>query len=257
MQDRAGRHPMYGLTSGKRAMYCCAEYMKSGGAFCHHNQFDAEALLKFMLQVFKQQIILKAGGREALWARLLEKAQRAASDRGPVAASDLDRLSGQLAKARQDLERISKNLAMALDEAENQAIKPLFREKRAEVDRLTQEMEKCATTSTRAPGVQDEVDAALGLFDQIVRIVEDPQARPAIRPLLVKLNVRIWLNFKEGLKKTRKIRLLTGGVIAMGDTPDLVSPICRRGSGSDGKMNLSSGETFSPPAEGEQISSVS
>jgi hypothetical protein len=50
-------------------------------------------------------------------------------------------------------------------------------------------------------------------------LAADDAAREAMRPLFRRLNLNLWLNFTEGRKGSRAVRVLTGGMITAGDAP--------------------------------------
>ena len=58
------------------------------------------------------------------------------------------------------------------------------------------------------PDVDAEVEAALAVYDDIEVVTKDAAARAEIPRVLEALNLRLWLNFGEGKKGKRAIRVL-------------------------------------------------
>ena len=52
---------LHGRKSGERLIYGCGRYVNSGGAECHHNTVDADAMLKHVLDALVE-CVTKAGG---------------------------------------------------------------------------------------------------------------------------------------------------------------------------------------------------
>lgn len=102
------------------------------------------------------------------------------------------------------------------------AIKPLFHRKRQEHANLRRELEKMKNAGRAVNdggSVDDDVDKALTLFEQIELLAPDKGAREALRPMFGRLNLNLWLNFGQGRKGKREVRVLTGGIITSGDAP--------------------------------------
>ena len=212
---------LYGLQNGGRSLYKCGRYMKTEGAECASNAVDAEAMLRFTLRTLRQ-LVDRRGDRDRLRALLEERALRDRAD--PSAAPDVlgVALTAPLAELQSQLEVVSRRMAKEDDDARYEAIA-------REYDRLHREVRsiEAALKSERrasAPGrdapVQDEVEAAMSLLDDIQRITSDEEARAEINPLLEVLGVRVGLTFGASIKgKKRAVRRLLGGVIAFGGVP--------------------------------------
>jgi hypothetical protein len=103
----------------------------------------------------------------------------------------------------------------------------------AEYDRLRREVrsaEAALASWRRGPAaaaatVEGEVEAALGLLDEIERLSSDEAARTEVNPLLESLGVRIGLTFGGTIKgKKRVVRRLLGGVMVFGGAALPVRP---------------------------------
>ena len=77
---------MYGRTSGKRKLFACGRYLRTAGHDCHHNQVDADALLRFTL-VTLRQLVMVHRDEEKLRAHLRS---RATADMAEGARKQLD-----------------------------------------------------------------------------------------------------------------------------------------------------------------------
>lgn len=76
------------------------------------------------------------------------------------------------------------------------------------------DMARAAQASTPSSiDLEGEIRTALDLYDNLERVAHNPEARSSIPALMKKIDLRPWLNFGEGQKGRRKIRLLKGGVI--------------------------------------------
>lgn len=74
----------------------------------------------------------------------------------------------------------------------------------------------------------------MDLFDDIVRVTSDPDARADIQRLLNDLGLHVGLNFVEAIKgKKRKVRKLASGVIAFDNK--LLDPEPNCGDGRHGR----------------------
>ena len=108
------------------------------------------------------------------------------------------------------------------------ALRPRFHAKRQEVERALRHVgelkRRAEVGSAGRTGIDEEVGKALALFDDIERLAAEPAARAEVRPLLQRLNVNLFLTFAEGRKGKRAVRVLTGGVMTMGDAPLPVRP---------------------------------
>jgi hypothetical protein len=111
-------------------------------------------------------------------------------------------------------------MAVEGDEARYQAIAAEFDRIRSEVLEREKELEslkRMAPSSTQATE-EEEVEAAMAVFDDITRIATDDRARGEINPLLVKLGLRLGLSLAPAIKgKKREVRQLVGGVMAFGE----------------------------------------
>lgn len=73
---------MHGRKSGERLIYECGRYVNTGAAECHHNSVDADAILALVLDSLVE-CVSKAGGRDAIRARLIERARAEAAGQAP------------------------------------------------------------------------------------------------------------------------------------------------------------------------------
>jgi hypothetical protein len=87
-----------------------------------------------------------------------------------------------------------------------EAIAEEFSDLKKECDAKKRELEsgRAASASEKVWDIDEEVAAALALFDDIERLVNCKDARADIRPLLMRLGLRIGLNFGPGIKGKKR-----------------------------------------------------
>ncbi len=226
MSDRCG-FPMYAKTHGDRVTYACSKYMRSSGKECNRNAVDGEAAFQFAL-AFLQRNLNHLGALEGLRSRL---ASLAAADQAESAPNSqelkIQELETSLLTAERELGTIKHNLARTAGQDFFQsAIAEEYttqREKASGIQaRLTEAKASRPRQQKRNPG--DEVQAALALFDQLEVVSTDPTARASAAKLFETINLRLWLNFRDGVKGKRKVRVLTGGILTTGNGATPVSP---------------------------------
>lgn len=210
---------MYGYRHGGRPVYVCGSYMRTAGAECEHNLVDGEAVLRFTLLTLRQ-LVERAGNRERLRALLEKRARQAVGENGPNPADlAISRLEAGLGELRAQLGNVQRRMAIEPDEARYQALGAEFDRIRAEVADLERGLvsQSRASSSGASRTVEEEVEAAMAVFDNITRITTDERARGEINSLLVRLGMWLGLNFIAAIKgKKRAVRQLVGGVMAFG-----------------------------------------
>jgi hypothetical protein len=197
---------MYALTAGRGYLHKCGKRLKTAGAECEHNTVDGDATLAFVLDVLTQ-IVERLGGREALRGRLLKLAKAQHNAAPDSAALQVQRLEQPLSAAEAEVSLIGRNLARAKDEAEGDLIRQEWHRQKREVEQFRNRLEaacgrQCKTNDLH-PAAQ--VERALALYDETTTIVQNPTAKAAMPGLLEKINLRLWLSFREGAKGERKV----------------------------------------------------
>src|SRR5947209_2638036 len=120
------------------------------------------------------------------------------------------RLEQLLADGEAELALIGRNLARARDEAESDMIRAVWLKQKFQTERCRQNVVEAQSRRVR----QEEADAAaqvelaLSLYDELQSVVKENGVKSAIAGFLEKINLRPWLSFGEGTKRTRKIRVL-------------------------------------------------
>jgi hypothetical protein len=111
------------------------------------------------------------------------------------------------------------------DAAENDERYKVLADQRAEIQGELSAAETSLAQAERAEQVptsrspERDVEAALGLLDNMSRVCNDATARADVTRLLVGLGVRIGLSFGTMVKGTkREVQRLLGGVVAFGGT---------------------------------------
>ena len=212
---------LYGLTNGGRALYKCGRYMRTAGAECESNSVDAEAMLRFTLKTLAHHVDL-GGNRDRLRALLEERARR---DRvepavGPVAREAS--LVAQLSRLNGELKVVGRRMATEGDDARYEAIAREYDRLRLEVGEAERALDAARSSPAAAhtTTVEEEVDSAMVVLDDVVRITGDDGARADVNRLLGDLGLRIGLTFGDAVKGEKRIvRRLLSGVMAFGDTP--------------------------------------
>ncbi len=243
---------LYGRPQRGRGTYLCSRYMRSGGRKCFHNSVDAEAALRFVLEVLRHGLD-GCGGRVALRARLQQLAEASGEIESNPAVGELELTERHLATLEAEARTIARNLARAgEDESIYAAIKAEFKANEVERRRVQQKLgqqEQQATTPARTP--DEEVEAAMKVLDDVERIASDPSARAEIPQLLRKLNLHLWLNFGQIFRGKRSIRGVTSGILTLGNLsgpPKGDASSSSREPDTDGHPSISPGSfpSFAP-----------
>lgn len=211
---------MYGAVQSGRRLYKCGRYMRTAGAECNNNAVDAEATLRFVLRTLEQL----AGGpanrqelKDLLWQHAQLEAESGVDDHQETAVAGL---KARMAELEELIPVIQHRMGRERDERVYAALRTEFTEIESEKSDLEERIrdlgDRQNSKQPRTPA--DEVDAALALFDEIVRVVTDDEARAEIPQMIRRLGIWVGLRFCEGLKgKKRVVRRLHSGVIAFGD----------------------------------------
>lgn len=225
---------MYGRPNSGRLLYACSSYMRTNGAECDNNSVDAEAMLKFVMSTVRDQVE-HLGVRE-----LLEQKIRAIAE-AEAAADGGDDTDQAVAYAEAKVQQLLKKIDVAVNNMMQETSEKLKERMRAQFEKMEQELSKAeadlaealqAKSSRRS--MDEEVAAAMQVFDDIVRVTDDPDARQDIQPLMNDLGLHVGLNFVEAIKgKKRKVRKLASGVIAFDNT--LIDPEPDCGDGRHGR----------------------
>jgi hypothetical protein len=211
---------MYGLTSGKRALYLCGRYNRTAGAECDHNAVDAEALLKFTLVTIRDSA-MNLSHREKLREMLLELARQEAGSNAPETDPIRERLEKQIRELRVNQKTAERHFATEVDDALRQVLRDQVREIKSELDLAESQLNThVARQPRKVPSATPDlaVEEAMALLDNIEHVATDKTARTEINPLMERLGIRIGLEFVSVTKGTkRSVRKLAGGVIAFGN----------------------------------------
>ena len=245
---------MYGVTSGKRRLYQCGIYQRTSGQECFHNTIDAEAMLRFTMQTVRQ-LVDRRGNRAKLERLLRQRAERDAIAEGRSSSESDVREEvprKQVAELRADLAIVERRMATEKDDSRYEVIARQFdavsNELKSAQKRLAR-IERLQSMSSKI-SVEEEVEAALSLLNDISKITNDIGARAEINPLLRNLGVEIGLDFKTSVKgKTRAVQRLATGIVSFGNAGLPVKLFGRRNrngndSASQGCQNTSSKADF-------------
>lgn len=209
---------MYGRTHRAQPVYSCGRYMSTAGAECRHNVVDGEAMLRFTLKSIRQ-LLGRHGNKEKLRQLLLERARRETPARVSTAAMENRLLTSRCDELRNELQTVKHRMAREKDDSRYSALAEEFDRIKAALSTAEKELQVLTSLQPEATPTtpENEVNAAMGLIQDIQRITSDSKARGEINPLLVNLGVRIGLTFGDAIKgKKRVVRRLLCGVMTFG-----------------------------------------
>lgn len=207
---------MYGRPYGSRRVFTCGRYMRTKE--CENNSVDADALLASTIEDLKRAALL-AFGRGGLRQRLEKLAQsRSQAVEVSRAEKELRILETRRNQLSADLENVDRRMARE----RNDDLYAVLANQRPEMVRDLKEIDARLATarmSTASQSTPDEdVEAALQLFDDIRSLGDDESSRLAFRDLADRMGIHIGLWFGPAIKgRKRVVRRLLGGVTKFGD----------------------------------------
>ena len=214
-------HPMYGRFHGKRAIYVCGRYWKTGGAQCDNNTLDAEATLRFVVSTIRQ--LLWTHGSPAKVEQLLrERAQRLPGGFKEQEAALTAQFERRTAELREQLDTVQHHMARERDDDTYAGLAAEFRKIKGELDAAESELDRHhrATLKKRPTNPEADVEAAMAFLRSFEHAVTDRSARAGINPLLRALGVMVGFRFVSAIKgRKRVVRRLDSGVMAFGNHP--------------------------------------
>jgi hypothetical protein len=219
--DMACGWPMYREPYSGSFRYTCGLYQQSHGAKCLHNFVGGPMATRFLLNAVRQRVLAPV-----TLAKLQEKLRRLAEaehEAGP-AENNLSAKKGGLKEVERKLAKASENMAMAENPDQFRAIADVF--ERLKLQKQTLEREIAATkveTSRAGSDPQAEAAAALAQLDSLGDLAGDAENIPAIGELFGRLNVRLYLRFREEPWGKRTVNRVAGGVVRFGVTPPPVA----------------------------------
>ena len=210
---------MHGRKSGDRLTYLCGRHVNSDRTECHHNAVDADACTAMLVEALAA-LVTKAGGREAIRSRLLERARaEAAADRTPTEPPALPLLRARLGQLEDDIATAERRMATEKDDTRYAAIAKAFdgflAEKEAVIREIALLSAPVAEVTPRNP--EEEVDRLMESIDDLAVIAADRGTIQRLRPLVLRLGIYIGLDFEERMWGKRPVRKLRRGVIAFGE----------------------------------------
>ena len=210
---------MHGRKSGERLTYECGRYSNSGCTECSHNAVDANALTRLVLDALIE-LIAKAGGRDAIYDRLLAKARaQAAGGTSTAENPELAYLRSHHAQLSTNIATVQRRMALEEDDSRYKAIAETFDSLKAEEkDAARQIAELAASKPATLVDVSPEaqVKAIMATVDEINTLATNEEGRTKIRALALRLGIFIGLDFEAGKFGKRDVRRLRCGVIAFG-----------------------------------------
>ncbi len=216
MTDDCGS-PMYARTVGKRPLYTCGRYMKSGASACKSNSIDAEAMLTFVLRRIEQIAAFPEAAarlREKLEIKLRSRDAATFEDRRDAKRRSAEERHAELVEEqqqlRQNIRHVKNPELIAGLEKDYEVLQRRIRDQEATISSLSQ-----AIRSERS--VKDQVEAAMAKLEYLQRISLDPAARSELPQAMGDLGVRAGLVFETKRKGKREVQALRGGVLVFRD----------------------------------------
>ena len=211
---------MHGVPYGMKLKYVCGRYCNSGYTECHHNTVEAAPLATMLIDALLE-LVNKAGGRDVIRERLLERAN---AEAGTVATQqrppELNDLQKKLAELDDDIATAERRMSTEKDDTRYAAIARTFDSlvtEKTKAQRRIAELLAPTEESKPAPKPEEQVDALMTAIDDLASLARDANANQRIRELVLRLGVFIGLEFEERMWGKRPIRALRQGVIAFGE----------------------------------------
>jgi len=207
--------PLYRQPYNGMFRYVCGRYMQSHGAECKHNVVDGPTATRFVLGCVRQRV-LNPAFRSKLEAKIREIAEHELG--GPRPERGVASKRASLAEVSRRRDRAAQNMAMAEDQTQYRAVAAVFDQLRREEQALEAELRQLEREAAPAVDIDAEVGAALAALDDLGELAADPTNLGAIGELFRRLNVRLFLSFREERPKKRVVNRVAGGVVTFGAT---------------------------------------
>ena len=211
---------MHGIPIGDKLKYACGRYYNSGYTECHHNTVEAAPLATMLIDAL-MELVNKAGGREVIRERLLEKARAEAATVAPhQKPPELNDLQKKLAELDDDITTAERRMSIEKDDTRYAAIARTFDSlvtEKTKAKRRIAELLEPTEESKPAPKPEEQVDALMAAIDDLASLARDANANQRIRELVLRLGVFIGLEFEERMWGKRPVRALRQGMIAFGE----------------------------------------
>jgi hypothetical protein len=211
---------LYGRSLKSHRLYICGLYSKTSGAHCHHNKVDAQAMERFTMAALGE-LVDRLGLCSELRERLRAKAQAERTNQATSNDEQRQALENQIAKTREQVAVAARNAASETDEELRDDIRRIYRRHKNELSELNAALSRLPPSSAETEqSIDQEVDAAMSLLDDLKGLSSKPSARSELRPLLQRLGLHIGLRFQTATRgKTQRVQELIGGVIRFGERP--------------------------------------
>jgi len=194
--------------------------MKTSGEECNNNSVDAEGLTKFVLSSLVAQVD-QLGLQGKVKERLYEIAQEdLEGEHRDNSQETTDDIISRLDILRSDKKTVLANMARETDEEIYNELKSELREIKNHIQESESSQAELANRSNgnKASTIDQEVQAALSILEDISQAMTPAKSRLEIKSMLCSLGIRVGLTFTEAIKgKKRKVRKLISGVIVFGN----------------------------------------
>ncbi len=245
--------PMYRTPYKDSFVYRCGAYTQSHGARCNHNRIDGPEAARVVLACVQQQI--GSAGRLAELRKRLEVLAAREADGTEVRRNNTEATQA-LEGVRKKLDRVSRNMALADTDEQLAAMQQVFEElsgerKRLEEERIALERDASARSDSVA-----RVEAALKVASDLAGSVGIESDYAAVRQLFDRLNINLFVRFKDESWGKRAVRRPAVAVLTMGAEPfpiePYVGPTGRRmlATKTESTSNIDAAEGLAAPDEG-------
>jgi len=207
--------PLYRQPYNGSFRYLCGLYQQSHGAECKHNLVGGPVATGFVLGCVRQRV-LSPSFRSKLEVKLREIAARELGAPRPDRGVASKRAA--LAEVSRKRERAARNMALAEDQGQYRAVAAVFDQLKREEQALEADLRQLEQEVAPVVDIDAEVVAALEALDDLGELAADPTNLGAIGELFRRLNVRLFLSFREERPKKRVVNRVVGGVVTFGAT---------------------------------------
>jgi hypothetical protein len=175
-------------------------------------------MIPFLLKCIRQRIF-----SPAMLSKLHERVKSLIEEEYGFQQSDSNRkaLAKALTKAQAEVKNAARNLALLKDSTQIVLVQEVLKEMQTKVSQLEAQLH--VSPLKERGTIEAEVEKAMSRLSQVHEDAADPNDGTAITELFTALNVRVFCQFIETMRKGRKTNRLLGGMITFGLHPDPVS----------------------------------
>ena len=124
----------------------------------------------------------------------------------------------RLSDLERKMKKAASNMALADDAYQHRAMAEVFDGLRREHEALQAELE-AATNAGPLDSPEEDVEAAMALLEGLGDLATDPENLESIGELFRRMDVRLFLRFRQAAWGKRTVNRVAGGVVTFGVTP--------------------------------------